>query len=49
MANRKIIINRAKKVVDKYICKVQPLTPKEKDELKMRIQLAIKEYKRASR
>lgn len=49
MTNRKNIINRTKKVVEKYICKVQPLSSKEKEELKMRIQLTIKEYNRASR
>ena len=49
MANRKIIMNKAKKIVDKYICKVKPLSLKEKEELKMRIQLAIKEYNRATR
>jgi len=49
MANRNKIIKQAKKAVEKYICKVQPLTQEEKEELKMRIQLAIKEYNQIAR
>ena len=44
MAGRHTIINKAKKTLRKYICQVAPLTPQEKEELRMRIRLAIQDY-----
>ena len=43
MAN-KTIIKKAKRAVERYVCKEQPLSKAEKDELKIRIQIAIQEY-----
>lgn len=48
MASKKII-KKAKRAVGRYICKVQPLTKEEKAELKMRIEIAIQEYKQIIR
>ena len=48
MAN-KTIIKKAKRAVERYVCKVQPLSKAEKDELKIRIQIAIQEYNQALR
>ncbi len=46
---KKNIIKKAKRAVERYVCKVQPLSKDEKDELKMRIQMAIQEYNQALR
>lgn len=46
MANKNIL-KKAKKAVERYVCKVQPLSKAEKDELKMRVQIAIQKYNQA--
>ena len=48
MANKNII-KKAKRAVERYVCKVKTLSKAEKDELKMRIQIAIQEYNQAIR
>ncbi len=44
MADKHTIIKKAKKTLRKYICQVAPLTPTEKEELRMRIKLAIQDF-----
>jgi len=46
MANKAIIKN-AQRAVERYICKIQPLSKGEKEELWARIKLAIKDYESA--
>gem|GEM_PF-1860389 len=46
---KKQVIKGAQRAVERYLCRIQPLSKQEKDELKSRILLAIQEYGKASR